>query len=377
MKRNRNSATQSLGNRVWQKGGDDDGLIKYLLGELSEQERDRIEDKYFADDALHERLLALEEDLTDAYVCGQLSSEQNQHFEKWFLRSPERLERLEFSRALVQYASHAAIPTAEQPALWQSILSFLRVSPSGQLALACALLALILIPVAIWQEVKHRAEVERQLAIRKKQEKIRPAETANLPKQPSSEGQGARTETAKPKLPPVFAFALTSVVRDGHSEGNLVRVPAGPARIQLKVEVESGDYRNYHATVLTPEGTQIPQTIAGKIATQSTAGSTVLVDLPDAIAPGDYILKLKGIASDGSSDEVAAYSFKVIRALAGDSVDEGGRELQRLVNKAYQAYGAADFDETLRFADQMQSINPAQANAFRKLVKDAREELTK
>jgi hypothetical protein len=52
-------------------------------------------------------------------------------------------------------------------------------------------------------------------------------------------------------------------------------------------------------------------------------------------------------------------------------------ELQRLINKAYQAYGAADYDEMLRLADQMQSINPAQADAFRKLVKEAKEALTK
>jgi anti-sigma factor RsiW len=85
---------------VWQKNSDDDALIKYLLGELSDQGRDQIEDKYFADDAFHERLLVLEEELTDSYVREELSPEQRQHFEKWFLRSPERVERLAFARAL-------------------------------------------------------------------------------------------------------------------------------------------------------------------------------------------------------------------------------------------------------------------------------------
>ena len=52
-------------------------------------------------------------------------------------------------------------------------------------------------------------------------------------------------------------------------------------------------------------------------------------------------------------------------------------ELQRLVRKAYQAYNAADDEELLRLADQIQSIDPAQADALRRLVKDAREALTK
>src|SRR5258708_22304820 len=142
MKRNRNSATQSLGDRVWQKSGGDDALIKYLLGELPDQERDRVEDKYFADDAFHERLLILEEELTDSYVRGELSPEQRKHFEQWFLRSPERLERLEFSRAVVQYASRAAVPAAEPSSWWHSVLSFLPASRRMQFTLACALLAL-------------------------------------------------------------------------------------------------------------------------------------------------------------------------------------------------------------------------------------------
>jgi len=82
-----------------QKCTEDYALINYLLGELSETERDRIEDGYFADDGLHERLLALEDELTDCYVRGELSPKQRQHFEEWFLRSPERKERLKFTRA--------------------------------------------------------------------------------------------------------------------------------------------------------------------------------------------------------------------------------------------------------------------------------------
>ena len=85
---------------MWHEFDSDKALIQYLLGELSPEERDAIEDRYFVDDALHEQLVALEEELIDSYVAGDLSAEQRAHFEEWFLRSAERGEKLKFARAL-------------------------------------------------------------------------------------------------------------------------------------------------------------------------------------------------------------------------------------------------------------------------------------
>src|SRR5882724_2245299 len=124
MKRNRNSATPPMGGRVWHKNSEDDALIEYLLGELSDQERDRVEDKYFADSAFHERLLVLEEELTDSYVRGALSPEQRRHFEEWFLRTPERKQGLEFARALAGYTPAARISATETRSFWHPCLSF-------------------------------------------------------------------------------------------------------------------------------------------------------------------------------------------------------------------------------------------------------------
>jgi hypothetical protein len=63
-------------------------------------DRDRFEDKYFADDNLHEQLLAVECELIDAYVHGELSASERRHFEDRYLATPEGREKVAGARAL-------------------------------------------------------------------------------------------------------------------------------------------------------------------------------------------------------------------------------------------------------------------------------------
>jgi anti-sigma factor RsiW len=78
-------------------------LIRYLLGELPPAERDAFEDNYFEISDLREQVDAMEDELIDSYVRGDLTPTQRQHFERWFLLSPERQEKLKFARALARY----------------------------------------------------------------------------------------------------------------------------------------------------------------------------------------------------------------------------------------------------------------------------------
>src|SRR6516225_12149632 len=81
-----------------------DELIRYHLGELSPAERDKVEARYFADDAFHDQVLAAEEELIDSYVQGELSAEQKEHFEHRFLQVDDRREKVEVARALAAWA---------------------------------------------------------------------------------------------------------------------------------------------------------------------------------------------------------------------------------------------------------------------------------
>lgn len=80
-------------------------MIRYLLGEASEQERTQIEKQFFADDNFFEHLLTIEDELIDCYVRGKLPPHDREQFEKHFLASPEMRRRVELAKHLMRAIS--------------------------------------------------------------------------------------------------------------------------------------------------------------------------------------------------------------------------------------------------------------------------------
>jgi tetratricopeptide (TPR) repeat protein len=93
---------------ILQEAEVDERLIRYLLHELPSEEESEIEERYFSDSALHERLLVVEDELIDSYVGDELTTGRRERFEEWFLRLPERREKVEYARSLARYAKLAA-----------------------------------------------------------------------------------------------------------------------------------------------------------------------------------------------------------------------------------------------------------------------------
>lgn len=73
---------------------------RYLLGELSEQEQDSLEERYFRDPKLFNAVLQVESQVVDAYARGQLSTDMRERFEKSYLNHPARRKRVNFAKAL-------------------------------------------------------------------------------------------------------------------------------------------------------------------------------------------------------------------------------------------------------------------------------------
>ena len=115
-----------------QKSDNHELLLRYLLGELGEEEQGRLERRYFADDKLFEEMLLVEDDLIDCYARGELTEGERERVEKHFLKSSARRERVRFARALMRHADEQ--PPADQPegvkrkrvSFWRGLLSFFR-----------------------------------------------------------------------------------------------------------------------------------------------------------------------------------------------------------------------------------------------------------
>ncbi|HYK21736.1 MAG TPA: hypothetical protein VEV42_13425, partial [Pyrinomonadaceae bacterium] len=82
-------------------------LTQYLLGKLSEAERESIESEFFADEDAFEQTLIAEDELVDAYARDELPAKERTQFEETFLNSVAARERVQFARALAGAVSDA------------------------------------------------------------------------------------------------------------------------------------------------------------------------------------------------------------------------------------------------------------------------------
>src|SRR5262245_47518508 len=82
-------------------------VVRYLLGDLPEEAQIQVEDRAFSDPSYLRLIEAVEADLIDAYVRGEMADPERQQFEGRFLVSPQRRKKVEFARALAQVASES------------------------------------------------------------------------------------------------------------------------------------------------------------------------------------------------------------------------------------------------------------------------------
>jgi anti-sigma factor RsiW len=122
-------------------------MIRYLLGDVPEDEQIRIEERFFTDDEYFEQLLALEDDLIDDYVNGELTDRERKQFEEYFLASPTRRQRVEFAKTFMRAGSLPALAEIAMPGearpepvpWWRNVMVFWRAQgPLRRFALAAS-----------------------------------------------------------------------------------------------------------------------------------------------------------------------------------------------------------------------------------------------
>jgi uncharacterized membrane protein YciS (DUF1049 family) len=316
-------------------------LIGYLLGNLSEEQLLQVEGEFLSDDQLYERLLALEDELFYDYAQNKLAPCEREQFEKRFLSSERNRKRAMIASALAHKMSESAsvettekgIADREPQHFWQSLKSYF-VAQSAAMRVSLATLAIMSLAL-IWlfigiirlrnQVNQSRAQgtaQEDRLRQQAQQERDR-AEELNL-KLELKMGENAmlRQELSKmqsegqgQKGPSVISLVLTpSIVRDQASGMEKLYLPPGARllKLQLKLKGEVG-YKSYRVTLLTVEGAE--RWSQDMLQAQRTgSGRSIDLWLPAiTLAPGDYELRLKGYASDGTLEETGDYYYLSIR----------------------------------------------------------------
>ena len=91
---------------------DQAAIKQYLLGDTTAEVQQGFEQSLMTDGELFDQLLAAEDELIDEYIAGMVDKEQAEMFEKHFLVTDERQQKLRFAGAFRKYAASQAIENA-------------------------------------------------------------------------------------------------------------------------------------------------------------------------------------------------------------------------------------------------------------------------
>ncbi len=296
-------------------------LVKYLLGDLSEEEQVRIEDRAFAGEEYRTALEAAEADLIDAYVRGELSAAERRGFEQRFLSSPQRCRKVAFARDLAIVTAEAKateLASLKPLSAWHAIVQLARGwDPALRFAIGMAALILVVgTSVLAFQYATMRSQVaaleneRRDLQTRAEELQRQLGEEQARARNPAAQVQQQQTPGGPAPLVASLVL-LPGLSRAESRREQLVLNPSAQiAHIEIQLEPRD-DYPRFRAELRTFGGEEV--LIRGNLPRRSTAsGSTVSFDVPASALPsGQYELALKGILNDQSVQDIGFYYFTV------------------------------------------------------------------
>jgi hypothetical protein len=318
---------------------DDGVLLRYLLGALPADEAEPIEEASVVDDDLAARLNAMEHDLVDRYVRGELEGGILAKFHTWYLSSPVRVQKVELARAFLRVAD--AGPTdaasvnggpAATAATEASVNTNLNVAPKflfggsaaeqkpvkawfdrlsdwSMLGFATAVVILI---ATIGFLSNRNKRLRNEVAETKK-------ETTELTAKLNEEHAAATANAQRGGAPDTLAHGLDNVATvtmflaaptRGVSTVPTVDIPAGTGLVVLSLGLGSNDEKSYRVQLMNP-ATQQVLWHSGALRPGSD-GTYVSVTVPaHALRSQMYLIELMHDAANGAPELLGTYPFRV------------------------------------------------------------------
>ena len=325
-------------------------MTRYLLGELPEGELAALEEKYFTDPQLFQRVVQAEHELVDHYARGRLSPTARARFEQHYLAHPRRRERAKFAEALATKldqleGAEASAASRTAAGSWRRRLLAIWPARRRRLALSAALAALLVMLGGFWliganrrlrgelretqaqrsrqeqlqreleqrdrESQQRRRELEQQVADERARAEHLASELERLRSQPP----GLQPKPAPPAgAAPAFVSLLLTVggVRGAETGAPATLIiPPGTAQVRLRLGLKEHHYPSYQAVLQAVGGPEIFSRQGLKPRTASRGAGLVLVVPSDKFATGEYILTLRGRSQDGELDDVSKSIIRI------------------------------------------------------------------
>jgi hypothetical protein len=328
---------------VRQKTEEEDLIIRYLFRELTEEEQNRVEEKFLTDNRYFEQMLSLEDALIDDYVQGALSDYDRTKVEELLRSSSRQSREIDFVKNLIGDIAELQYDSADKSSLVQEkrlsvsqyLLKLLGIRDSGKRFAfsALLLLAAIILPVIVWnlalQSKLRRTETERATLEKNEQDLQQRVEqqqndTEELSKELKSEREkrsqleqelAALQDTESQAHPNGIATMTLTTGSLSRGGGKLAVIYIRPTISQLRIRLdldEKASYESHSAVIRTFDGRQIWR--ADSVKSGRANPNRIVLTVPaNLFSNEDFTLTLKGKAENGDVVDVGDYSFRVKR----------------------------------------------------------------
>lgn len=296
----------------------DENIAKrFLLGQLSPDEQGRIEELAFDDPDSFQLLQAAEDDLIDEFVYDDLSYEERERFQEYYLAQPGRREDVRIAGALREYFDR------EQPvpSLWERLRKWFHfgatplipVVVKAAIIITAAAIGLVgLIPRILRPGFTPVTQVQPQ------QPPALPLPTnttSETPSQPAPQ-LAHKDDQKKPsrpanRQPSMVAAILLTPGGAARSGGEVTKVSLTSTTKHLDLYlIDGASYRSYQAT-LEHNGKTIQPWSNLKPTRIISGGKGIRIAIPfDRLkASQRYRIVLEGVARNGNLEHVDDYYF--------------------------------------------------------------------
>ncbi|HEX9945730.1 MAG TPA: hypothetical protein VGG03_27290 [Thermoanaerobaculia bacterium] len=312
---------------------DDELLRSYLLGELPEQEADRLERRLLEDDELFELGEALEADLLAACGRGELAPEERERVLRRLASSPQGRERLALACSLNAAVDHLSVAEPEKAPVVPFFRRTVAFPQAGarRVALAAAILLAVIgvfwLALRTFQENGPATRVTQTHEISPPASRPRPAAPersappaasapAPAPEEPRTEEPDRLARKEEPVAPahperhePVKAvFPLSLAVLRGAEDVEELRVPPGTEIVEIQLDLEGlEDRKSFQATVRSKEAGTVWEK-SGLEPRRLDWGTALVLEIPaERLSSGTY-----EIAVTAGTEELTQ-KFAVVR----------------------------------------------------------------
>jgi hypothetical protein len=262
-------------------------IKQYLLGQLTEADEERVELRLMSDRAFSEEFDIVVDEIATRYVKGHFTGDEKTQVEQYFLRSPERREKVQFICELLRqvdgevdpkvddekneltgqnFLVQPAVPTGDQINLWQRVRSLWTDHPAT-FRPAISFAALLMAGGLVFF-------------------------VALLNSKPNYLS---------------FVLAMTNTERNVGAEPQRIHLDSGIDGLRLKLSLPTPRAPQYRASLRGGEGVSIPQLT---VESQDAESMTVIVPANE-VPSGTYVIELKEVSGEIEKPIRGSYVFTV------------------------------------------------------------------